>query len=323
MAGIGWLATPAQTIEVKLLPNNTEIVITVNIKQILSSEIVKGQKDLINQLKAALETRIPDDRAIKYLEKLGFDPFKDLHSVSVAHTGSKDPEDFFVIVEGNFSSEKLLAVAKEAAKENGDNLKISKIGTTHVYEVSPGGGMTLYVAHLSKSLVVTASEDAMKSAIKRSTGVGPFAPKVRELLKTTNDTQSLSVVMTGNALGSLAQQAQAKGLPQNAVAGLAGIDGVSGAITIAKNIDFLLGVGAKDADTAKQYSQMGNDLLPLGKALLAQNVQKNKELAAPLMDVVNTLRLTATGSNVVLRGEVSYDNLQKLFSALGNLKGGF
>ena len=221
---------------------NAEIVFSLNFKQILDSEVVKSQKELINQLKAAIADRIPgDDQTKQYLEMLGFDPFKDLHSVTAAHSGGKEVlEDLLILMEGNFDAEKLAATAKEAAKANGDALKITKIGKVPVYEVSVPGQPTGYVALVGKTMVVAFTSDMMKDTVAWSGGTRVIAPKVSELLKTTKDTQSLNLVITGKALGNLAQQAgkQAEG----AGPALAAIDGGQRAITIAKNIKFQLGV---------------------------------------------------------------------------------
>ena len=47
--------------------------------------------------------------------------------------------------------------------------------------------------------------------------------------------------------------------------------------------------------------------------LVGQQVKKDEKLA-PLLDVVKTLRITAQGTNVVLRGAASLEVIEKLMS---------
>ena len=83
-------AVPAPGVEAKYLPSDTELVISVNVKQMLGSEVAKNYRDAIGQLKGYLEDQIQNHPAAKYLERAGFDVFRDLHSVTVASNGAKD-----------------------------------------------------------------------------------------------------------------------------------------------------------------------------------------------------------------------------------------
>ena len=72
------LAGPARAAEVDpYLPDDTEVLVTVNVRQVLDSPLVK--KSTLEKLREALKDI---DMAEDVLKDLGFDPFKDLDRVT-------------------------------------------------------------------------------------------------------------------------------------------------------------------------------------------------------------------------------------------------
>src|SRR5207253_1867813 len=130
------------------------------------------------------------------------------------------------------------------------------------------------------------------------------------LLDTVNDKQSINFVGTGAALAKLIENLP---VPNgDAAAGaLQNIDGISGAITIKKEVQFQLGVNAKDEAGAKKMAQDGTGMLLGVQFLVAQQAKQDAKFA-PVVDIVKTLRITNQGSNVILRGTVSLDVIEKL-----------
>lgn len=307
-------ASQAAAVEPKYLPGDTELMLAVNLKQMLSSEIAKQYKALIDQGRGALEAQIQNDPNAKLLEKSGFDLFRDLHSVTVTTNGGKDLEKVSVVIEGKFNPAKIQAVAEEVAGQNAEVLKISKIGDTRVYEITPPGKKQAFAALVGDSvLIVSPTQAALKEAVAGAGGKGLKAG-FKSLLKTVNNKQSLSFAATGTAIATLLENAPVPNA--DALAGtLQGIDGISAAITLAKDIQFQLAVNAKDEETAKKTVALGNFGLLTIRTLAAQEAKKNEQLQ-PLVEVSKTLRITSEGNNVVLRGEVSLENLEKLIKAL-------
>src|SRR4051794_9537153 len=78
-------AAPVPTGLEKLLPADTEVVVTINLKQILGSQLLKkaGLEKWKQMLKAI-------DPVNDILQDLGFDPFKDLDRVTIASPGGTD-----------------------------------------------------------------------------------------------------------------------------------------------------------------------------------------------------------------------------------------
>ena len=56
---MGFGVAQTQAIDPKYLPSDTEIVFTINLKQILASDVVKKNKDAVEQIKAMVENAIP------------------------------------------------------------------------------------------------------------------------------------------------------------------------------------------------------------------------------------------------------------------------
>ena len=295
----------------KYLPNDTEIVFTINVQQILESELLKANKDAVDQAKMALENEVGDNPAMKYLKSAGFDIFRDLNSITIAGDGGKEPTAF--IIHGTFNPAKLAATAETAAKENPDAIKISKIGGQNVYEFTPPGDKKGFASLVGdKILIATSTSAGLTDALERLAGSKQSSLKKEfaVLLDTVNDKQSMSFVATGAALAKLVQGGQ---VPNGEAAALAlqNIDGLSGALTVGKEVQFQLGLNAKNEAGAKKMAQDGSGML-LGVQFLVNQQAKKDEKFAPVVDIVKTLRITNQGSNVLLRGTISLDVIAKL-----------
>lgn len=312
VAGLIVSSSASRAVDVRLLPANTEMVLTINVKQMLNSELAKSKKDAVDQIKAALDNPQAAE-AMKYLKDMGFDPFTDLTSITVAHPGSQEPKDLFIVIDGVFNPGKFIATANKAAEDNAGLVRTSKFGTHTIYEVQ--GPETVYISLVNgKSVVMAAELDVLKGAITRSTGTTVVATKVSDLLRTTNDKQSMSIAITGEALGRLiANVPNAGNLPIDTES----IKGITGAITITKEINFQLGIGSKDEKSAKELVAAADGGLFLIKNLVAGQAKQNPDLI-PAMEVLRTLRVSQNGSNAVLTGSISQENLEKLLKSLGN-----
>jgi len=313
-------APPARAVDPKLLPNDTEVVISVNFRQLLNSEVAKGNKELVDLGKQMLSGKLDESGAGKYLEKLGFDLFKDLDSVTVASPGSKNPESMMIFVEGKIDPEKMTAAADEAIRENGDAIKAVKIGGTAAYQITPKAGdeKPFFAGLVGKNLLVaTASKEAFADAVARNGGTrqGNLKKEFKGLMETVNKKQSLSIVATGAALSRMLEDAPIPNA-EAALAGLQQIEGISMAVTVEKDVAFQLGVNTKDKATAELYAKQGNGGLLLARAMIEKQRTENPDKFGPVADIAKTLRLTSQGNNVLLRGEITFENLGKLIQNL-------
>jgi hypothetical protein len=309
----------AQTGAAKYLPPNTEVVFTLNIEQILGSEVAQGNKELVQQARMHMENKLQEVGALQYLQQAGLDPLRDLRSVTVAGPGTKETDKLVVIVEGKFNPTKLKVAADEAAKDNPGSLTVTTLNNQPLYEINEPTGKMIYVTAVGSEFLLAAPTKELLSATAaqiRSGQTTELSKGFKSLLQTTSDKQSLSLTATGAALTRLAEAA-----PNNElIAGyLKSVTGLSLALTLSRDVQFQLGLNTSDNETAEQFSKMGNALLNGARGMLAQKAKEETKLA-PAVEVAQTLRIVSRGNNVLLQGEVSYETIGKILKNLPQQK---
>jgi hypothetical protein len=315
VAGLG-LAVRGSAVDPKVLPADTELLISIDIKQALESEMLKNNKELVEKARKEFEKKLGENPAKKYLDKAGLDPLKDISSVTIASNGTKELDAGFVLIEGKFNADKIYAAAEEAAKESGEGLKFSTIGTTKVMEISVKGEKTVYASVVKDSLIVAApTKEMLTGTISRLTaGKGAnLKASFKSALATVSPKSAFALVVTSDAVGRLAQQ----GPLANPQVGneLQKIDGLSLSVSLTKAIEVQAAVNAKDADTAQQMAFQTNLLLGLAKGA-AQNKAQENAMFEPLSAIAQTLQAAQKGVVLTVRAEVTQENLEKLMKML-------
>jgi len=318
--GVLAAASSVQAQQHKLLPDKTEAIFTINLDQVLKSDIVKANKNILELIQGKANEELENKGAAKWLKKAGFDLFKDMHSITVAVYDPKAPDDPFIILEGNFDADKIEAAATEASNEAGVGLKVIKIAGTKAFEIAPKGGeKTVYIGILDKkTMIATGRKDEFADAVGRLAGTkkSSLKPEVKAMLETVNNKQSISMIATGPMLLKMMQNApQGAAGAQQAAAVLQQLDGVSASLTVQKNIDFQVAATAQDNKTAEDWAKKGNGGLAAARFLVAQQAMKNEKLT-PVAEVLNTVKVSTQNRNVVVRGQVSFENLTKLLQMI-------
>jgi hypothetical protein len=287
----------------KLLPTDSELVITINVKQILDSPLVKNRG-----LSAAREALKSNEEVSQVLEDLGLDPFTDVDRITIGSPGGADKDRGLIIVRGRFDLDKFKSAAEKAARDNGDVLKIGKGGGKVVYEVSPPGqDMPLFVALLNKTtLVASPGKDYVVEAIKRDGGkeAGEFKDKdFLAVLNRTDDKHSVSFAAVGAAFkgGDLGPATEF----------FEKIDAIGGGVTLGDELKLEVVLSARNAEDAKSIKDTVNTAINSGVALLGLAVGDNKELDK-VLDVLKTVKATAKDKTVTLKARVSADVLDGL-----------
>jgi len=171
-------AAPASAQNVKFFPAETEVVLTVNFRQILESDLLKGKKDELALLKAIAEGFLGQNAdAEKYVKGLSFDPFKDLDTVTAVMPSSNDAAKALetkglVIVHGKFDGAKWKATAEQAAKDHGDVIQVTRAGPHQVIEVTPPGDTKVICVALANptTLLVSHNRAIITTALAQGTG---------------------------------------------------------------------------------------------------------------------------------------------------------
>lgn len=310
------LVAPASAAEVdKLLPADTEFVVNINIRQVLGSELLK--KFGLDKAKEALKNEGP---VSEVLQSLGFDPFKDLDRLTIASPGGAEQDRGLIIIRGTFDTEKFNARAAEVQKANADALKLHKVadgsGGQHlVYEAMiPDQPVSIFVAIAGKDVILASpGKDYVVDGLKRMTGkaaAGLRNKDMQTLLEKMDEKQSLSIAGLGSAL------AKSGNLPDNAKDMLEKLEAIGGGLTVTDEVKLEIVLAAKTPEAAKEIDKTVGDGLNQALGLVALFAGQKKELA-PAIDVLKTVRSTAKGKLVTIKGQVTADIIEK---ALGQDK---
>jgi hypothetical protein len=315
-------ASAAQAQNTKLLPADTEMSVTINIQQILKSDVLKGDqgKLIIALAKQKINDGLEEKGVDKWFKKANFDLFNDLTSITFAAPGGRNPEEAFILLEGKFDAEKIEAAAVEASKDAGGGLKVTKIAGVKAFELNPKEEKTLYIGILNKkTMIACATKDDFAEAVARLNGTksGAFKDKAFDsLVKAVNNKQSISIVATANIMSKFAEKAP-EGAPQvqQAAEFLKQMTAFSAAITIQKDIDFELGVNAKEEKTAAQYAFLGNAGMKAVMAKVEEAAKQDAKLQ-PAVDVLKTIKISNKGANLTVRGQVPFETLEMVLKSL-------
>ncbi len=309
-------ATAVQAQTTKFLPNDTELVVTFNLQQILKSEVLKDDaaKGLVDLIKGQVNQGLADKGLDKPLKTAGFDIFRDLVSITFAAPGGRPVEESFIVIEGKFDAAKIEAAGKEA----GAGFKVIEIASTKAFEIAPKGDKKMYVGILNEKILIACGSKAdFIEAVERLGGSKTAAFKAavfKSLVETVSSKQSISFVATGNILSKMADKLP-DGRGDQLKAAAPEVDGLSLSITVQKDLDVLLGVNAKDAKTAKQFAGLANAGIRAAREKVAEKA-KEDEKSKLALDVLKTVEATAKGSNLMIRGQVSFGNLGMILKNL-------
>src|SRR5262249_47037146 len=140
------------------------------------------------------------------INKLGFDPLKDLDSVAIAAAGAEDQDQLLVVARGKFDVAKFSEEAKKRAQEEKDKFKVHMVDGNTIYEaVMENLPKPLFVGMLDGNTIVAGlkqSDVADAFAIKAGKKKASVKKELQSLLEKANAGQSVSVVALGAALGN-------------------------------------------------------------------------------------------------------------------------
>jgi hypothetical protein len=175
----------------KFLPDDTQIVASINVRQILDSPLARKleiPKEIENNIKK-------DEEATKVLKAMGFDPIKDIHRITFASPETPDLKNWLLGVHGNFDLAKIHDAADGYIKTHGDNVSLSKLDNVRVYEIKdPKKGKTGYACFLSKDvLVVSPTKAYVVDAIAKHAGKREpkFTEAIKDLVSKQDSRQSI------------------------------------------------------------------------------------------------------------------------------------
>src|SRR5262245_42213299 len=135
----------------KSLPDDTTLIVHVNIRQSLDSPL--GKKHVVPLVQQQLQQSA---ELTQSLTALGFDPMKDFDSLTVATSGidsteaDKELAKLTVTAHGTFDLAKVHAAADALIKQDPKKHSVSGQGDARIYE-SKGETQTVYFAFVDKT----------------------------------------------------------------------------------------------------------------------------------------------------------------------------
>jgi hypothetical protein len=315
LALVALLAAPARSaraVEPKYLPAGAEMVFTINLKAALESDLAKAHKDMVVKLKEKILEKLKESHAKEYLDKAGFDLFTDLHSITIAGGGGKDTDKLFLVLEGDFDSDKILDIARGSG-----DVKVSSVGKTPTLEIAAKGeDKTIFAALVSDHVILAAGTRSLltEGIARANSPKANVKGSLKTLLETTKATQSLNMVMTSDGISNLMNDSPAP-IPDNINQQVQALQGISLNVTVAKDVSFQVVANVKDNDSAAKMKKLVSDGL-LGLRFLIGSRAQNDEKFQLLLDLANTLAVAQQGQNVTLRGQISRDNFDRLLELI-------
>jgi hypothetical protein len=299
------------------LPDDAEAVLTVNVRQILDSPLIK--KHAMESVQKLLESS-----SLKDLKDLDLDLQKDVDRLAFANSGSEADRLLF-IAHGRYEVAKFEAKALELVKAQPKQWKITLVpdgagGQYKILESSrwfdlsgkrPGvKEKPAYVALLDKRvLVVSSAKDLVIDALDKARGRKKPALKSKELkglLEKADGKQSVWIAALPHVF--------AKALPGDDDSSikeeLEKVEAISGGVTIDEDVKLEIALAVKDADAARELSTEINEGINIMLTLVAVMSREKKELE-PALDALKTIKATAKGNAIILKGAISAEMIDK------------
>jgi hypothetical protein len=312
-------ASPARAADLDpLLPADTELYLTVNLRQIIDSPLF--QKHLRPQVEKLLKDE--SGEAVQgVLKELGIDPFKDLDRVTVAAPSTKEADRGLVILTGKFDGAKLNQKGKEAAKNKPETFKLhaAPLGggsKANIWEVvvQPQQETSLFVAVVSaRTIVVSPGKDYVVDALKQDVNRAKGALKNKELaalIEKMDPRQSVSVALLGKALGI-----DHEAIPKAVTDAVGKVEAVGGGVTVSEDVKFELMIATPSSEAALRIQKEGDRALKLVTVGLALT-EENQGLSL-LLDVVKSIKITNRGRVVSVAARLPEDALEDFFKKDG------
>lgn len=288
------VALPVRAVDADpLTPTDADVIVSVNLKQILDSALIK--KYALKALQGQLQT----PEAQKFLTATGIDPLKDLDSVALVITGTASPR-WLMVVRGKFDGEKFAAAATEEAKQD-PNLKVLKEGGLTLFQMN-SKAQTAYSTVANRGVILVSNDK--EHLLQSAKNVGPVRPsaELKTALGKIGGKESIW-------LAALVTEERKKAMQNNPqTAQFANkLQSVTGSFNLTDDATLAIQVHTADAKAAEQLKMVVEQLKPFLQLLAAGNEQ-----AAPLVkELVDALKVDTKQNSVTIDLKVTEELLKK------------
>jgi RNA polymerase sigma factor (sigma-70 family) len=319
------LALPARAADLdKLLPDDSNFVLSVNVKQILQSPLFT--KDSQKQIEELLKT----EAAQAVLKDTAFDPVKDVGRVVLAMGPTSLPEEGrrddgqtanpfgpVILIQGRFDPDKIRVRIDQAVKDFPDMLKIHSIGKANVVEIAVAGNRYFAVV-VDRNIVALAPrreqiEDLLaKAAGERETEFENA--ELPKLLKALDPKLAIGAVGTSDMV--IAPDYSFKPVKYKRLRD-SGIKTLSSGATAGDKFRAKVTLTTKNTDSAQKLrSTLEEGLGKIEAEIKAEGElltrEKEKELIATMLDALKSVTLAVKDRTVTLEGHAGADAMQAM-----------
>jgi hypothetical protein len=300
---LGWISNAAAAELDKYLPDDTQIVLHADIRQILESDL--GKQYLLPQLEAAIQGN-PEARQI--LSAAGFDSVKNITSFTVASPGDSEKK-WLLVVHAKLDLNKVRSAVEAFAAKQPAAVQIHKHGEVPYYETRnpKQPGQSFFATFVdNETFVISPDKEYLLATIAKKESNKPPAPdkKLVDLVKKVDAKQSLWLALVPDHLiKALPQDKQTMEIAkkvQSFKAGVALTDSVQLSVRIQTP-------DAKSAQTVRQTLQGVQALL----VLAVSNNDQLKEFGPTLTDILNSIKFTLDQATVGFDVSVSTKQIEE------------
>ncbi len=297
----------------KLLPADSETVISVNARQIVESEIVK--RFALPNIKQALA----GNDAQAGLKAMGIDPLKDIDRVVVGLFGN-DPQSMkgLVIVHGTFNPDKLYAAADAAAADpkSKDKVSLVKEGDTTLLKIQPDKSPNpVFGTVVDKNTVVFGSEKAgVLDALAVAGGTKKGGVKKDLAALVTKMDEKSSLFIAGLVAGKL-NNVPIPGANDPALAkALEKMENMTLTLNVTGDVAMNITLGMKDAEAADDFGKKIEEGLEQAKGFIPLLGAQNPQLK-PLAELGKTLKSGVKDKDITVSASLSGAAIAKMVGA--------
>ena len=279
---------------VNMLPAGARVVAGMNMSQSLSSPFGRY---LLSQMKT------DDDGLRKFIDLTGFDPRRDLRELVVANYDGANPAkgQTLVVARGNFDAARVRAAF---LKDNG------RSETFNGFDILTSGEGSGALAFLNGSTAVAGDPPRVKEALAKSGGrlAGDIQARITDMsgrydawIFTTTPMSSFTGKLPGNKADQTFKTGQL----------LQGITNANGGVKFGNTIQMdaeLFARSDKDAQALHDVFKFVTGMIQLNK----DNPEAKSEGLAAL---VEGLRVSASGSKVIVNMSVPQSEIEKMIDA--------
>ena len=278
------------------LPADTQALIRFNFRAMIDSPLAKkmGIEKESKIIKAL-------DFDVEILAEIGFDPLKDIDSITIAAPGGGDMEKGLIILAGKFKADKLVAKANEDAKNNEDNVKIHKAGDKTIFELIdffPDQQVPMFMMIASNSTLLASTQKEYLEKAFANSGSKLANKDFSALVEKLDPDLAISMVAVSSAFPS-------KAIPEPYKVIIEGIDSIIGigGIGIDEDVTLKINVFTKDEDSSKKLKETMDQGMAQALGFLGLMAAQEKELT-PVLEFVKSMKTSSKEKMMSLEGKL-------------------